>query len=99
MMVSDALRNLHSLYTPTQMKLVLRRERLRIDRSDRQMAVVVFNLAGPTWWRLRRLARILLKRCRSTDEVGWMSARQIGVVLTDTGTFGAFCFADAAKSL
>jgi len=54
------------------MRAALRRERLRVDRNDGRMSVVVFEAPNATWWQLRRMARIVLKRCRCTDEVGWM---------------------------
>jgi len=92
------LRDLHTLHSPPQMRAALRRERLRVDRNDGRMSVVVFEAPNATWWQLRRMARIVLKRCRCTDEVGWMSTRQIGAILADTGDLGASSFGQAVQS-
>src|ERR1044071_408192 len=97
MMGLNLLRDLHALYSPSQMRGAIQRERLRVDRNDGQMSVAVFEIPAGTWWQLRRMARIVLKRCRSTDEAGWMSARTIGVILTDTGSGGAWACAGAVQ--
>jgi len=101
-MIADWPRSLHTLYTPAQVQVILRRARLRVERSEGQMVVVVFELADDTRatrWRLRRLARIVLRRARVTDDVGWISRTQVCAVLPDTGPYGAYHMAEGVRGL
>ena len=92
-MDTDWPRSLHTLYTPRQVRMVLHRERLRCDRTGRPLSAVVFDLPGGTRRQLRRLARIVLRRARATDEVGWMSDKQLCAALPETTPDGAERFA------
>jgi lipopolysaccharide/colanic/teichoic acid biosynthesis glycosyltransferase len=47
----------------------------------------------------RRLARILCRRSRNTDEVGEFDDGQLCAILPDTGAFGAGCFARSVCAL
>ena len=101
-MTADWPRSLHELYSPAQVQLILRRARLRVDRCNGQMAVAVFELASgarATRWRLRRLARIVVKRSRATDDVGWITQRQVCAVLPDTSAFGAYRLGESVRAL
>lgn len=101
-MIADWPRSLHTLYTPAQIQVILRRARLRVERSDSQTAVVVFELADDTRvtrWRLRRLARVVLRRARVTDDVGWITKTQVCAVLPDTGPYGAHHMAEGVRGL
>jgi lipopolysaccharide/colanic/teichoic acid biosynthesis glycosyltransferase len=89
------------MFTPPQLRVVLHRERLRADRSNTEVAAVLFELTGGSAGSLRRLARILLARARVTDDVGWASDDQLCAVLPETGVAGAHrlanCVCDAAE--
>lgn len=95
----DRSRGLHSLNAPREMRAIIERERLRADRANRPLSVCVFELEWPTTWQRRRFARLLLGRCRATDDVGWISAQKPCAVLFETGARGARCFADGAVAL
>jgi lipopolysaccharide/colanic/teichoic acid biosynthesis glycosyltransferase len=101
-MIADWPRSLHTLYTPAQLQVILRRARLRVERSDGQLAVVVFELADDTRvtrWRLRRLARLVLRRARVTDDVGWITKTQVCAILPDTGPYGAYHMAEGVRGV
>ena len=70
---------------------------VRSDRSgDRFSLIRVFAArAGRGRMRMQvRLARLLRRRLRSTDEAGWMDRQNIGVVLPATPTRGAWKVAE-----
>lgn len=82
--------------TQEQLRMVLMRERLRSDRSGLPFCVLVFGpresedaLAafGP-------LLDLLLRRLRTTDEVGWLDPNRLAAVLPYTGEEGAWKLAD-----
>src|SRR5258706_11301941 len=102
MMNADSPPNLHAMLTPAQMQRILRRARLRADRCKGQMSVAVFELADAsraTRRQLRRLARIVLRRSRMTDDIGWINEQQVCAVLPDTGPFGAHQFGGSVRTL
>ena len=71
---------------------ILDRERARVHRNAREFSLVVFGTGGAR--QARALHGVLGGRLRSSDQVGWMDDRRIGVVLTDTPIEGAWKFAD-----
>src|SRR5437867_4190588 len=87
-------RDLRTLYTRRQLEAVLHRERARADRNNCEFALVLFRVrtAGP---RLTlRLARLLLKRVRTVDELGWFDDTCIAALLPYTNADGARAFAE-----
>jgi lipopolysaccharide/colanic/teichoic acid biosynthesis glycosyltransferase len=73
------------------MRSILDRERARADRSGDPVSVVTFTPADPHNGQetLTSLARLLPGRMRCTDEVGWLTSREICVVMPNTGVEGA----------
>lgn len=74
-----------SVHSPTQMNVVLQRERARADRtySGFSLIVVTTTTQSKTDIKLRRLARIARQRLRCTDEVGWIDRDALGLLLLD----------------
>ena len=84
-------RHVRELYHPDQMAAVLRRERARSDRQKCGFSIVLFRMeAAPFKERaFLRLAGILLKLIRETDELGRYDHYTLCAVLPDTAPAGA----------
>jgi lipopolysaccharide/colanic/teichoic acid biosynthesis glycosyltransferase len=84
-------RHVRELFNPDQMHAVLRRERARADRQQRQFALVLFHLdiGAENERELVRLATVLLKQVRETDEVGRFDRTTLCAILPDTDSVGA----------
>lgn len=84
------------LISVEQMQWALERERARTDRNGDGFSLLVFTLRNHEE-DLRehlRLARILARRIRITDEAGWIAEDKIGVILPSTRVSGAWKLAD-----
>src|SRR5947208_362182 len=70
----------------------LSRERMRVDRNGSTLAILVIELPPDraTPRDLDFLGRVLLRRMRITDTVGFLSGRRMGVLLPDTSKSGAW---------
>ncbi len=81
-------------------RAILKRERLRSDRTHSPFSVVVFEV-GRTGFGGRSANEIgacLVRRVRSTDDVGWLDGR-MSVFLPDTAGAGAWKVAEDACRL
>ncbi len=78
-----------SLLSAQAMELVLLKERMRCDRHALHFSMIVLNVGAISSRRLLRLARVLDRRLRLTDERGWLAMGGIGVMLPMTNTSGA----------
>jgi lipopolysaccharide/colanic/teichoic acid biosynthesis glycosyltransferase len=90
--IASDTRRLRDLYAPVEIHAMLGRERARADRNRREFSLVVFSVEGTLDSQLR-LARMVLKHARNTDEVGYYDERSICTILPDTGSVGAWQFA------
>jgi lipopolysaccharide/colanic/teichoic acid biosynthesis glycosyltransferase len=73
--------------SPETFRALLRHERARADRDGSEFSLAVFDTAGnPSL--TRRIRRLL----RSIDEVGWIDARTLGVLLPSTPRAGGEAF-------
>jgi lipopolysaccharide/colanic/teichoic acid biosynthesis glycosyltransferase len=91
-----ANRSLRTLYTQAQTDLSIHRERCRADRTKTEFSLVLFRVPrsiGPSRTALR-LARSVLQRSRTTDEIGWFDEETVCAILPDTSADGAGRFAD-----
>jgi lipopolysaccharide/colanic/teichoic acid biosynthesis glycosyltransferase len=89
-------RSLRSLYTQEQTDISIHRERCRADRTKTEFSLVLFRVPrsiGPSRTALR-LARTVLQRSRTTDEIGWFDEETVCAILPDTTADGAGRFAD-----
>ncbi|HVC93483.1 MAG TPA: sugar transferase, partial [Pirellulales bacterium] len=78
------------------MRRVLERERARSDRTGDEFSLLIFTPRGKefelaTW---RRLAKVLKRRLRLTDDAGWLDGHRIGAALAHTSGEGAWKLAD-----
>jgi len=78
-----------------EFRAMIDRERGLCDRGGQKFALVVFMLPenGQRRHATRGLFACLHARTRSTDEVGWLGADDIGILLPGTGSGGALHFA------
>ena len=74
------------VYSAKEFQAVIQRECFRSDRSKSRFSLMVIPLNGSGSARKDslRIAKVLLERVRSTDEVGWVGNKCLGVVLPDT---------------
>ena len=89
----------NGIHSPNEFRLILERERARADRSGDKFSLVVFDLGDTndgsgSSVSLEHLTRILFRRIRLTDTVGWFDDKSIGTVLPGTTGEGAWKFAD-----
>jgi lipopolysaccharide/colanic/teichoic acid biosynthesis glycosyltransferase len=84
------------LLTVQRFRTTMLRERARSDRSKLPFAVVLFSLlpGSDSGRHINRLLKILRDRVRLTDDLGWYSAKELGVILPDTDDDGATHFAE-----
>lgn len=84
-------RHVRELYNPDQIGAVLRRERARSDRQHCGFSIVLFRLDLKTFHErpLIRLATVLLRLIRETDELGRYDQHTLCAVLPDTDPVGA----------
>jgi lipopolysaccharide/colanic/teichoic acid biosynthesis glycosyltransferase len=94
-MAAQDLRSLRGIYDTRQTAALLRRERARADRQGRSVALVVFHIegSGRRSRDLLRLAKLIQRQVRTTDEVGWFDDERVCAILSDTEEPGAWIFA------
>lgn len=90
------------VHSPEEFRLILERERARADRSGDKFSLVVFEFGNSgegngSSLPVEHLTRILFKRVRMTDTVGWFDETSIGTVLPGTTGEGAWKFADDVR--
>jgi len=85
-----------ALNPPGRFRNILERERARADRTGDEFSLVTFFPQEHESDRVAvaRLVKILKRRLRSTDEIGWLDKRHVGVVLPGTPARGAWKVAD-----
>jgi lipopolysaccharide/colanic/teichoic acid biosynthesis glycosyltransferase len=68
------------------------RERVRVDRNQSPLAVLTIELPSDraTASDFDFLGRLLVRRLRITDTIGWLSQNLVGVLLPDTDKSGAW---------
>jgi lipopolysaccharide/colanic/teichoic acid biosynthesis glycosyltransferase len=87
-------RDLHTLYTRRQLETVLHRERARADRNNSEFSLVLFRVRADEPRLVFRLARLLLKRSRVIDELGWFDESCVAALLPYTSADGARAFSE-----
>ena len=76
---------------------ILERELARAERSNQIFSVVDFDIGEVNYFEInkelgKQLLQALVRRLRSTDEVGWLEDHHIGVLLYNTPSEGAKVF-------
>ena len=92
---------LHRLHPPESLWPALQRERGRTDRTGHPFCWVLFSLERERYTKrtLLRLAHVIARRARLTDEVGWYDEAGVGVILPVTDESGAEHFASDIVTL
>jgi lipopolysaccharide/colanic/teichoic acid biosynthesis glycosyltransferase len=81
---------LESLRGTEETRQLLHRERSRCDRSGNSLSLLCFTAPDGNRRVFLHLLPILKKRLRSTDDMGWLDEKRIGVLLPDTPSAGAW---------
>jgi len=83
------------IYPPDVFHALLHHERSRADRESSEFTLVVLDVseAGLNGRGTRLAVDAILKQMRSIDEVGWLDARSIGILLPATKREGGRKFA------
>jgi len=84
------------LHSTEELEHILYRERSRADRAGETFSLVAFFARNKVTAdaSVAHLAKILARRLRITDEVGWVDDQCIGAVLPDTPASGAWNVVD-----
>ena len=84
----------HRICSAEEFRTILGRERSRSNRNGHGFSLIAFDVGSPDTASARRLLHMLTRRVRSTDEVGWLDRRCVGVILPYTLPAGAWKLAD-----
>src|SRR5262245_40409028 len=89
-------RRLRGVHSRRHFRRVLARERSRSDRSGDRFSLIAFapRDANTAVTMQQQLVKILRRRLRLTDEIGWLDDEKIGVVVPATPPRGAWHLAD-----
>jgi lipopolysaccharide/colanic/teichoic acid biosynthesis glycosyltransferase/GGDEF domain-containing protein len=90
------MRGLRGLHTRGEVDRIIMRETARADRTGHEFSLVLFRVRSTRRFSLstQRLVKILNKRIRNTDEMGWFDEKHLCILLPDTGAAGAWRFAE-----
>jgi lipopolysaccharide/colanic/teichoic acid biosynthesis glycosyltransferase len=83
------------MYPPAIFQALLRHERSRSDRDGSEFSLVVLNVTemNPGDRGIHQIVRTIQEKMRSIDEVGWLDAQSIGILLPVTKAAGGHGFA------
>lgn len=101
-LLGRTVQGFNGIHSPEGFRLVLERERARADRGGNKFSLVVFDFGNTNGGNgsslsVEHLTRILFRRIRITDTVGWFDEKSIGTVLPGTAGEGAWKFADNVR--
>jgi lipopolysaccharide/colanic/teichoic acid biosynthesis glycosyltransferase/GGDEF domain-containing protein len=84
------------IYTPHEFRRLLKQECRRADRYQNRFSLAVFEVGtrDENSVLIRRLVRTIHNRFRRTDELGWYTSRQLGIILPFTPAEGAWKLAE-----
>jgi exopolysaccharide biosynthesis polyprenyl glycosylphosphotransferase len=88
--------SLKSIPSAEEFRMILEQERARADRIGYEFSLLVFHLGNreDQLATARGLSRVLKRRVRLSDEVGWWGEEGMAVILSGTPALGAEKFAD-----
>ena len=87
------------MYSRRQLEAVLHRERARADRNQCEFSLILFRARAEDRRLTLRLARLLNRRARTIDELGWFDDACVAVLLPYTSCDGARIFAESALKM
>ncbi len=81
-----------AIQTRGDFRMTMQQERTRADRYQRDLSLLTLDLARGQGQQPsgRLLARALLRRLRSSDQIGWLEHQVLGVLLPETPGEGAW---------
>jgi len=84
----------YSIHSVNEFEAILRYERARADRAGSSFSLVTLEVEGyhNKDNELKRLLQALRERIRTTDQLGWLDDRTIGILLPSTDLEGAWIF-------
>ncbi len=82
----------HEILSEKEFCKILDRERDRVDRQNGTFSIVSFNVNEKNYFS-HELITTLFKRLRTVDDIGWCCNSYIGVLLHNTDSKGAKCYA------
>jgi lipopolysaccharide/colanic/teichoic acid biosynthesis glycosyltransferase len=89
----QSIHNLKNLHCRQNIDAILQRECARCERNGQEFSLVIVAAANSGARRhLQRLGRLLCRRARATDEIGWFDSTRLCAVLPDTTVAGARLF-------
>jgi lipopolysaccharide/colanic/teichoic acid biosynthesis glycosyltransferase len=87
------IHRLGNMHSRRDIDAILHRECARCERNGHEFSMVVIAMAETQTARsTARLARLLCRETRATDEIGWYDSRRLCAVLPDTSDEGAISF-------
>lgn len=84
----------YDIHSVDEFKAILKYERARVDRAGSHFSLVALEVEGCLNDKdeLKRLLHALRERMRTTDQLGWLDDRTIGMLLPGTDMEGAWIF-------
>ncbi|WP_457551151.1 sugar transferase [Desulfobacula sp.] len=97
----NSKQTISSINSIKELYLIIERETKRADRYSLRISLAVFEVKSSDENNIivRRLVRIMHKRIRSADAIGWYAKKQIGVLLPHTPEHGAWKVTEAIYNL
>jgi lipopolysaccharide/colanic/teichoic acid biosynthesis glycosyltransferase/GGDEF domain-containing protein len=91
----DPITSLGGIYSQKEFRIILERERARVERNSHYFTLTVFHLAAMKnkLSRIISVIRLLKTRIRMTDVVGWLDDDNVGVFMPETPRDGGHRFA------
>jgi lipopolysaccharide/colanic/teichoic acid biosynthesis glycosyltransferase len=87
------IHRISNIHSRRDIDAILHRECARCERNGHEFTLVVVSAPETVGMRsVARLAKLLCRESRATDEIGWYDRRQVCVVLPDTSDEGAMAF-------
>jgi lipopolysaccharide/colanic/teichoic acid biosynthesis glycosyltransferase len=87
------IQKIKDLHTRLDIDAILHRECSRCERNGQEFSLVIISATeNGARKHLHRVGRLLCRRARATDEIGWFDTQRLCVVLPDTSGDGAMAF-------
>jgi lipopolysaccharide/colanic/teichoic acid biosynthesis glycosyltransferase len=87
------IHKINNFHTRLEIDAILHRECSRCERNGHEFCLVVISATDSGARKhLHRVGRLLCRRARATDEIGWFDTQRMCVVLPDTSDDGAMAF-------
>jgi len=88
----------YGIYSILEFAILLKRERIRVDRTDSQFSMVLFKVNTDEYNKnIKKLIAQFKEHIREIDYIGWHDNTSIGIILPETGYTGAEHFINHFK--